>query len=347
MLAWTNSDSSDVQFDGTISGLIRLYETHKRSPFKSIRYHTRMKYARVNKSLNLAVGKIRVRDISFERLCDWRDEFAKSGEAQAAYLVGQLKRLVRFGAVILPRSEGCHDLCSDFENMRGMLGGSGYSERKRILTYDQAKLIVAEAHRQGWHSVALIQAFMTETGVRQKDMLGEWVPHHEPGTTDVISGGSKWRVGARWEEIDDQLIWAHRLSKSIRGQKGIADRNDKKSKVKYFDLKVCPLVMRELQSIQRPASGPIIVNERTGLPWECTAFMRQWRQIARASGIADDVQNRDTRAGVATEAMNAQVKLEVVQKQLGHHLKETTKIYVRNDLETHREIMKARTKTDR
>jgi hypothetical protein len=42
------------------------------------------------------------------------------------------------------------------------------------------------------------------------------------GVTDVFSGGSKWLMGARWEEIDEQFVWKHRLSKSVI-REGIMD----------------------------------------------------------------------------------------------------------------------------
>jgi plasmid stabilization system protein ParE len=59
------------------------------------------------------------------------------------------------------------------------------------------------------------RAGMFDLGMRQKDMIGEWVPRSEPGVTDVFSGGSKWLMSARWEEIDEQFVWKHRLSKSV------------------------------------------------------------------------------------------------------------------------------------
>jgi hypothetical protein len=56
---------------------------------------------------------------------------------------------------------------------------------------------------------------MFDLGVRQKDMIGEWVPRSEPGVTEVFSGGSNWLMGAPWEEIDEHFVWKHRLSKSV------------------------------------------------------------------------------------------------------------------------------------
>jgi hypothetical protein len=33
----------------------------------------------------------------------------------------------------------------------------------------------------GWHSIALAQAIQFDCALRQKDVIGEWVPESEPG----------------------------------------------------------------------------------------------------------------------------------------------------------------------
>ena len=43
--------------------------------------------------------------------------------------------------------------------------------------------------------------------LRQKDVIGEWVPRSEPGPSDIWnSDGEKWLRGLRWQEIDGNLI---------------------------------------------------------------------------------------------------------------------------------------------
>src|SRR5262249_55423532 len=144
-----------------------------------------------------------------------------------------------------------------------------------------------------------------ECGVRQKDVIGEWVPTAEPGVTDVFSGTSKWLMGARWEEVDENFVWKHRLSKSVP-REGIMD--SEAGKTELFQLLEFPLVRHELPraaSLHRPTSrgsAPIIVGESTVLPFSTSRFRDRWREIARKADIPDNVQNRDSRAGAATEA---------------------------------------------
>jgi hypothetical protein len=83
------------------------------------------------------------------------------------------------------------------------------------------------------HSMALAQAFQFDGTMRQKDIIGEWVPLDEPGPlSDVISGNEKWVRGIRFEEIDQNLILRHVTSK--------------RDKLLTIDLKQCPMVMKEL-----------------------------------------------------------------------------------------------------
>jgi hypothetical protein len=60
--------------------------------------------------------------------------------------------------------------------------------RQRHAEY--ANMIRATAHDHfGWHSIALGQAFQFECTLRQKDVIGEWVPLSEPGVSAVIIRG--------------------------------------------------------------------------------------------------------------------------------------------------------------
>jgi hypothetical protein len=115
-------------------------------------------------------------------------------------------------------------------------------------------------------------------------------------------------MGARWGEIDEQFVWKHRLSKSVT-REGIKDLETGKREL--FELRELPLVRRKLARIAPlnranfPASGPVIVGDSAGLPWSTSRFRDRWREIASKAGIPDNVQNRDSRAGAATEADRA------------------------------------------
>jgi hypothetical protein len=349
LLLWANggvaTDPNSI-FDGTIGSLSKLYQTDPDSGFKNLRHKTSLSYASKLRAIEIAIGSIQVRAITFRDFKRWYDQFAapdSDGEperkSRAHSFMTMLRIIFAFGKLALPKSSGCADVC---EILHEMEFAGGTRRRVEIVTYQHARLVIAEARRRGLHSIALAQAMMTECGLRQKDVLGEWVPTAEPGMTDVHTARYKWLMGARWEEVDANLVWRHRLSKSVKGKKAIMDAQA--GKVEEFDLKVYPMVVEELQRFgdRLPPSGPIIINENTGRPWNEKMFQKHWRRIARACGIPDNVQNRDSRAGAATEAELAGAPEKTIQRLLGHSRSETTEIYMRGGREVRSAIAKLR-----
>ena len=82
----------------------------------------------------------------------------------------------------------------------------------------------------------------------------------------------------------------------------------------------------------------MVVAEHSGRPWIGKVFTEQWRKLASAVGIPKNVQNRDTRAGGATDAERKSADLEKVRQGLGHTKPETTRIYQRAEDEATAEI---------
>jgi hypothetical protein len=146
------------------------------------------------------------------------------------------------------------------------------------------------AHKIGLPSIALAQAIQFECSLAQKDVIGEWVPIKEPGTSDVTDGNMKWLRGLRWSAIDQNLILRHTTS---RGQNDIE-----------VDLRDAPMVMEEFArfSGKLPKSGPIIIEKGTGRPYRAHQFRRHWREVADAAKIPITIKNMDSRAGTAKEA---------------------------------------------
>jgi hypothetical protein len=357
-LLWAHGGGEDDPrsiFDGTIASLIEIYQKHRKSPFKRVRYHSQVAYAIYLNILKTTIGKVRVAHVTFEDITNWQDQFADPGDGgepmkvRSANLIGQFKRLVTFGALVLPKSAGCHDICDTFMKMReSKLMMTGSRERQEYMTAVQCCLLRHKAHDMGLHSIALEQAFAFELGLRQKDVIGEWVPCKSPGIADIVDGTRKWMMGIRWEEIDADLILKHRLSKSVHGSGNL--NNARAGKTKAWDLKEYPMVMEELALLcngtvdraKLPASGPLIVNERIGRPWSGTKFRENWRAIAEKAGIPANIQNRDSRPGAATEADIAGADKDKVRRGLGHSKGKTTDIYLRADLEVNRTLARAR-----
>jgi hypothetical protein len=356
MFLWSNGGATTdpkAIFDGTIKSLSSIYQTDEDSPFKNLRYKQRLRYTNRLTVIEAVLGTVQIESITFRDFKRWYKEFAApldeddtQHEPRAYDLIEQLRLLFKFGKLALPPDSGCAYVCEILSEMEFK---GGQRRRKIWMTYQQASLVCVEALRRGFRSIALAQAFMTECGLRQKDMIGEWVPRTEPGVTDVFSSSRKWLMGARWEEIDQNMVWKHRLSKSVKGNDAIM--NAEAGQEEEYDLLAFPLIVDQLRVISAsghisreefPASGPIIIYEKTGRPWCTSEFRRQWRLTARAAGIPDEVQNRDSRPGAATEAELAGAESDTVRRLLGHARAETTAIYRRGSREIRSNISKLR-----
>jgi len=271
--------------EGTLASLIGRYRTDERSGYHKIRFKTREHYDGQLDRIIVECGGWKLADLKGQHIQQFYDGWAKRGNAIARSLVTMLRMLFGFGATILGDTE-CERLSVVMHKMRFKMN----KPRNERLTFEQANAIRAMAHKMGRPSIALAQAFQFEVMLRQRDVIGEWVPASEPGgLTGVTAGNEKWLRGIRWSEIDRDLILRHTPS---NGGKDIE-----------VDLNLAPMVMDELalylaehKLTELPTAGPVIVCEFNDLPWTAYEFRRWWRKLATACGIPKSVFNMDSRA---------------------------------------------------
>ncbi len=324
----------------TLAALIDAYRSDEVSPYHQLRYTTKENTDNLLRRLHEQRGSVFIADIKFTMLKRWQLAWSADGKISMTHsFFAQLRTLIGFGLSYLEDAE-CARVAMVLRQMKIPNG----EPRTVYLTAEQADLIRHHARTAQLASMALAQAIMFECALRQKDVIGQFVPQYaEPGESDVLWRGKKWLRGARWEEIDENLILRHVMSKSRKG------------KVATHDLKLAPMVLDEFaraypglvlrdavidedgemiseMMVDRsvlPKSGPIVVHEESGRPWPTAKFRATWRQIARGAGIPDNVQNRDSRSGAATEADIHGASREDTQQLLGHSNAATTAIYVR------------------
>lgn len=313
-----------------LSELIAAYLTDPDSTFRKNRYCSRVTYRHLLHRLDTDCGTFEIGDIKARQMRRWHEGWvAVSGISMAHALVGMLRTITTFGATML-ECHDCRNLKITLHDMRFEMG----KPRGEALSADQATIIRKQAHECGLPSIAMAQAFQFECTLRQKDVIGEWVPLAEDGDTDVFDGEEKWLRGLRWEEVDDLLILHHVTSK--------------RGKLIEPDLKLAPMVTEELSlwfpglitahpvsgavEVHRsrlPESGPILISEYSGRAWRAEEFRRKWRQLARFGGIPDNVFNMDSRAGAITEATDSGALIEDVRHAATHSNVSTTERYSR------------------
>jgi len=314
-----------------IADLIASYRADPASSYHALRYRTRQHYDSLLRVIDADLGERDVTEIRTRDLKLIHQTWSLRGVAMAHALVSMLRTLCSFGMVLMEDND-CVNLSTKMSAMRFPMA----KPRKSRLTYEQVVAIRAEARRQERYSIALAQAFQFEGTLRQRDVIGEWIPECEPGESDVHDNGFKWLRGLRWSEIDDKLILRHVTSK--------------RNKEVEINLNLAPMVMAELRfEFLIPASapriragGPVIVSEETGLPYSGHEFRRLWRLVARAAGVPDDTFNMDSRSGAITEAFMSGANPEAVRKSATHSALSTTSRYSRGDADEIAEVMRLR-----
>lgn len=337
MLVWARGGLPDIGFDGTLRALAASYQEDADSRYQKIRYSTRRSYDSAIKRIVIDHGGELIAEIKGKTVLRWHGEWQRSrGIAQAHYLVGMLRTIFGFGAAIMEDeacNEECERLCAVLHKMKFEMLPS----RTERLTAAQATALRTQAHAVGRPSIALAQAFQFECTFRQKDVIGEWVPHDEPGISEVTRGDQKWLRGIRWSEIDANMVLRHKTSK--------------RGKDIEINLHLAPMVIEELKLLagtedltraHLPASGPIIRSEKSGLPWVSDAFRKYWRTLATRAGIPKEVFNMDSRAGAISEATDAGALLEDVRHAATHSNIAMTQKYSRGSVEKIANVMERR-----
>lgn len=338
MLTWGRGGvAMPTEFDGTIAGLLAVYQKDELSKFHKLRYGPRLVAASQCRIIEETCGKERLEDIRARHILEWHHIWSKRGVSMAHGLVGRLRTVIGHGADFLktdPDCQQCERVGLILHRQKFEMGKS----RTERLTADQAIQIREMAHRCLYHSVAVAQAFQFECMFRQKDVIGEWLPLSEPGLSDVTYGTWKWLRGLRWEEIDQNFMLKHTTSK--------------REKEIQINLRAAPMVMQELNQMAGlvsgvsrdllPANGPVIISENTALPWEPAQFRVRWRKFANLCKIPKTVKNMDTRAGAISEATDAGAPLESVKHAATHSDISMTQRYSRSAEEKIAEVQKIR-----
>ena len=295
--------------------VIDAYQTDPLSSFHKQRFHVRQNHAGMLRRIRDQHGAVPIGDITGRVLIEWHAGWKGADKVAMAHsMIGQLRTVFSFGFTHLAEPN-CERISQILHRLKFPMAGA----RTERITADQADAVRTWAHIVGWHSIALAQAIQFELMLRQRDCIGEWIPEDEPGVGIETWNGQKWMRGIVWSEIDDDLVLRHVTSK--------------RQKPVEVDLKLSPMVMEELAFLDEIPNGaePVVINEATGMPWTASEYRRKWRIVARYAGVPDNVFNMDSRSGAISEAFEAGVTPERIQKTATHSDIRMTGRYNRGD----------------
>lgn len=121
----------------------------------------------------------------------------------------------------------------------------------------------------------------------------------------------RWANGLTWSDLSGGTVFTKETTKT--------------GALVSHDLSLCPMTLELLAKVPSAAKiGPLIVDENAGRPYAKDAYTREWRVIARAAGIPDEVWNIDARAGAITEAEDAGAELDEIRGAIGRTQASTT-----------------------
>lgn len=336
-------------FDGTIKSLVDRYQVDPDSEFHKLRYRSQRNYVNTLIRITDRHGHVEVKNINARMLKGWHRGWTH-GENYTDFdnpppdigphipmghgFITHMRVLLSFGASIL-ESEDCMRVRNIMRELKFPMG----KPRKEILTAQHAEDIRTAAHAMQMPSIALAQAIQFEGTLRQRDVLGEWLPVEREGVSDVIYRGMKWIRGVRWDEVDQNFVLRHVTSK--------------KQKEVVIELRFAPMVLEELRKIAQlepgaslsrelfPASGPIVIHDTNGRPWSADEYRRKWRKIADAAGVPKEIKSMDTRAGAITEGASV-ADLDDVRHAATHAQLSQTANYSRDAAKRTAKVMKLR-----
>ncbi|MGY4222716.1 hypothetical protein ACVMIH_000077 [Bradyrhizobium sp. USDA 4503] len=313
-----NIGTSNALCGLTLSQLIEDYKTEPESTWHGLRWHVRQNHESLLRRLIADHGDRDLSSIDTRDLKAWHRAWTEGGKiATGSSFIGKLRTIMTHGALLLPHGQPRME-CIRVKALLKDLRFPQSPPREVWLTAEHVIAIRRKAHEWGSHSIALAQAIQFELILRQKDVIGEYVPFAEPGESNVVWRGQKWLRGLRWSEIGEDMVLRHTTSKRL-----------KKLEV---DLKLSPMVLEELRYWQdfRHGDAPIVINEGTGAPWLASEFRRKWRQIANAAGIPKNIRSMDSRSGGITEASDAGAEMEHIRQAATHSDIAMTGRYSRN-----------------
>ena len=311
MLEWAVQRRANCVYDGTFGSLVRWYESAEDSPYRDLKAETVRGYKAALKPLLATKSAMLIEDITGAMVRRWFAELQDGRSVSTAALaIKVFKAVLAFGSS--NRIAACTQLRQELSDTRFKVG----EQRENQFTYQHLVDFRQAALAAGRPSMALGVTLQFELGMRQKDVIGEWVK--APGTDGIRDRkGKRWVNGLTGMHFDDTGHLRKRTTKTGAKVEHTID-----------DYPELAALVRPV--LERDRGGPLVVSEWTRQPYKADAYRDMFRLIAREAMIPDDVWSMDARAGAVTESYEAGATTEEAMALAGHTQAKTSRRYLRS-----------------
>jgi hypothetical protein len=329
-----------ARYTGTMGSAIAIFRGHTISTFNSVAANTRRTYGESLKVIEGTVAARVNRNVTLVDVRRWYREWRKPASAGAEERIDRAHDAVQMVRAVWRFCAGLGAPFRDCKEALERLGKARFengSGRDTEMTSAQAFAFVRTALELGARGVqpaermlamAIGVAAQFEMALRQRDIIGKWVPAMlDTPHAEYDHKGEMWVGAFRWDNIPG---WKFRLRTSKRGAPS------------GFALTDYPILFPLLERVPHAQRLGAIVKGEHGLPVRERSYRNWYRQVARAAGIPDEVWNMDSRAGAATEAEDAGVDVTLIQDLLTHSDARMTAHYIRRRERGNAEVAKAR-----
>lgn len=333
-----------LQFDGTVSSLIKLYQTDPKSTYHDTRFNTQRGYNSWCVALDRVGGERRISSLTGADLRAWHRGVSKPRKAGGPPRDRLAKAVIQMMRIILAygREKGIRDCMVLSDMIEGMEFRRENDEKrigkpkpkpKVVMTYGQAEAIVRKGLEIGTRrgrSVALAVAAQFEFTISQIDAIGYWMPARavavEPDM--VVRGGKVWRPGLRFEDFETGVLDLARLKTGRSAQ---------------FDVAEYPLFQLAMSAVpEAERVGPFVTDD-DGDPVRYRVFYGMYRAIADAAGVPKTVWNARARHGGGTEARASGASIEDTTDHMQKSdMEGTRRDYIGGNVETTRRVARKR-----
>jgi hypothetical protein len=281
-----NSEVAPPAPSRTLSMLVPGYK--ESAQYRTLKYRSKRNYDGYIAKLEGEIGDAPLSAVDVHQVQAWHDRWSSGGKHAPVgrQRLTMFRIIIGFGAVAFADPD-CIRLLTV---MRIKRFPKPKGTKKRV-NAAQVVALRKQAHAIGLPSFALALALQFDLKLGLLEVIGDWWPMSEPGDSLIVARKKKWLGGLTWDQLQERKIL------NIAGEQH------------PLDLKHVPMVLDELGRLSHiPKTGPMIVCERTELPYAENHFSSLWRKIANAANIPKSVFSTTHRSGAERAKRRARMQ---------------------------------------